>query len=93
MKFYITKYALTKGISCLDAEPCIGFSNMIRSKNFMRSEPYHKPDWHRTRADAIARSEEMRTKKIASLKKQLSRLEKLDFRSQAEKAEAKYHAE
>jgi hypothetical protein len=39
----------------------------------------HKPDWHTTPEAAIARAEEMRTKKIASLKKQIAKLEAMTF--------------
>lgn len=37
-------------------------------------------DWHRTPEAAIARAEEMRAEKIASLKKQIERLMKLEFK-------------
>ena len=36
-------------------------------------------EWHRTKEAAIAKAEEMRQKKIAGLKKQIERLEKLEF--------------
>jgi hypothetical protein len=36
-------------------------------------------EWHRTEAEAIARAEEMRIAKIASLKKQIAKLEKMKF--------------
>jgi hypothetical protein len=40
---------------------------------------FHRPDWHETKEAAIARAEVMRKKKLASLKKQISRLEALSF--------------
>jgi len=39
----------------------------------------HGNDWHRTEEAAIKRAEEMRLKKIASVKKQLGKLEKMRF--------------
>lgn len=38
-------------------------------------------DWHRTKESAIAKAEEMRKKKIASLKKQIEKLEKMEFKN------------
>ena len=75
-KVFITKYALTQGI-------------LIRKVEFSKEEPnecidkntgyyyicYRKPEWHITLGEALAKAEDMRTKKIASLKKQISRLE------------------
>ena len=42
-------------------------------------ETAHGNDWHRTEADAVARAEQMRVKKIASLEKQIAKLKKLSF--------------
>jgi hypothetical protein len=39
----------------------------------------HKPYWHLTRAEAVKQAETMRQKKIASLRKQLAKLEKMRF--------------
>lgn len=36
-------------------------------------------EWHRTRESAVAKAEEMRCKKIDSLKKQIEKLEKKRF--------------
>ena len=36
-------------------------------------------DWYRSREDALARAEEMRAKKIKSLRDQISKLEALQF--------------
>jgi hypothetical protein len=45
------------------------------------STKYHSEgiEWHRTESSAIARAEEMRLAKIASLKKQIAKLEKMKF--------------
>ena len=75
MKVYITKYALTRGILEADAELNPRFPTMV-STNLGH---FHGKDWHETKEAAIYRAEEMRTKKIASLKKQIEKLEALKF--------------
>lgn len=85
MSYYITKYALSMGISVLeDADFEVGDSGMLCPKShvpFSGRNYFHKEggEWHRTKKAAITRAEEIRIAKIASLKKQISRLEKLDF--------------
>lgn len=77
MKVFITKYALTQGIiETDDAEICSIAEKMISSPKYGF---FHGKDWHDTQAEAIAFAEEMRTKKIASLKKQIAKLEKINF--------------
>lgn len=72
---WVTTYALTKGILVADdAEVCS--ATMIASK---RLGYHHGNDWHRTEAAAIARAEEMRVAKIASLERQIAKLRKLTF--------------
>ena len=81
MKVWITKYALTQGIFEIEAEECgMGFPGMIQTKEEYPSY-YHKEgkDWHRSKESAIKRAEEMRQKKISSLKKKLEKLEKMKF--------------
>lgn len=80
MKVYITKYALTQGIYEAEAEECSGFNGMIKIDGEY-PEYYHREgrDWCRTKEDAVKRAEEMREKRILSLKKQIEKLEKLRF--------------
>lgn len=80
MKVYITKYALTQGIFEAEAEECPGFKGMIEISGEY-PEYYHGEgkDWHRTKAGAVKRAEEMREKKILSLQKQIERLKNLKF--------------
>lgn len=56
---------------------------MIRfRRRFSGFEEYARgKDWHRTPEAAIARAEEMKAAKIASLRKQIDRLEKLEFKA------------
>lgn len=73
MQVYISKYALTQGIIETEAE--VG-SLMIKTK----THGYlHDREWHKTREEAVKRAEEMRVKKITSLKKKITQLEKMRF--------------
>lgn len=79
MKVWITKYALSTGIKELEVEQSDGFLDMVRGK--LLNDYYHGEgmDWHRTYESATVRANEMRQKKIASLKKQIEKLEKMRF--------------
>lgn len=81
MKIWITKYALSEGIIEKEGEECPGFPRMIqiRIPGKASSEFFHKPDWHTSKEEAISRAEEMRQKKIASLQKQIKKLERMTF--------------
>lgn len=75
---WITKNALTSGIECVKARvsktrPCM---IIYGPYGFAYREG---TDWHRTPEGALARAEEMRKAKIASLKKSIARLERLTF--------------
>jgi len=75
---WITKYALTSGI--LEYETSIsgiGDGGMICAENSYQC--FHKPYWHDTEVEALAHADQLRLKKIASLKKQIERLEALRF--------------
>lgn len=76
MKVYITKYALSRGIIETDAVECESFPDMIETKDFGY---FQGSDWHRTMEAAVAMAEEMRLKKIESLKKQIEKLEGMKF--------------
>jgi len=83
MKAYITKYALTDGVELKEGE--------IIEDYFKLSEKTYSPlvfknDFHGTAGGAILRCEEMRTAKIKSLKKQIAKLEALDFVDMVRKA-------
>lgn len=92
MKVWITKWALTSGIAiCEDAISMSDGGSPIAKINRYRDrkgehvswlQPYfRKPDWHESIADARSAFDEMRARKIASLRKQIARLEKLTFES------------
>ena len=73
-KVWISKYALGQGIFQRQAE--IHSDGVCKPVNLGWIS---KSCWHKTKEEAIARAEEMRKAKIASLKKQLEKLENLRF--------------
>ena len=76
MKIWNTKYALTRGIVEQEAIQV----SMTTVKNGVASYLHGEgKEWHRTNKSAVARAEDMRNKKIDSLKKQLATLESLRF--------------
>jgi len=82
--FWITKYALTSGIQQVTAnDPAgSGFPEMlIVERPTCFPQHYHGDgrEWHRTRESAVTRAEVVRKAKIASLQKQIAKLEKLSF--------------
>ena len=82
IKVWISKYALTQGIFEIEAEICEGsMTGMVADINNRTFGLYHGEgrEWHKTKEEASKRAEKMRLKKIASLKKQIEKLEKMDF--------------
>ena len=78
-KAWVTRYALSDGILKGEAEvkggDGIWFYRPDGSWPFLVSGT----DWHRTEEAAIQRAEEMRVRKIASLRKQIAKLEAMTF--------------
>ena len=77
---YLTAHALTSGIKTVQAQRCPDINpSMISFKAGNYTNCAHKEglDWHLTEEGALARAGEMRIMKIASLKKQIYRLETL----------------
>lgn len=82
MRIWNTKYALSGGITEHEAEEtsnptmvCIPKSEKTLSYYLHREGE----DWHKTRESAIKRAESMRVAKIASLKRQIVKLEGRKF--------------
>lgn len=75
---WITKYALSTGVFEADAEVC-GIEDMIEVTTNGYSAYYHGNDWHANKEDAIKRFNDMRDRKIKSLKKQLLKIEDMKF--------------
>lgn len=82
---YVTKYALTQGILTVNAQLCERSSTemieVVGSRSGGVSQYFHGKgkDWHTSMADAIAKANEMRLKKIESMKKQIEKLESMRF--------------
>jgi len=80
---FVTKYALTQGVfECLAEIYKDTESKMIRYRiEGSRFDQYvHGNDWHKDRESAVEKAELMRTKKIASLSKQIAKLQSIDFK-------------
>lgn len=81
MKVFITKYALSAGIQEEDVEICREDVSMCsyRTARMSCDNYLNGNEFHKTREEAVRHAESMRVKKIASLQKQLAKLEKLKF--------------
>lgn len=76
---YITKYALSAGITKREGE-------ISESGSFQYRDPVHRgllwawhTDYRLAETEALEKAEDMRKKKIASLKKQIAKLEAMTF--------------
>lgn len=78
IKVFTTRHALTLGIEEVEGKICTD-SMFCEKGPFGRYFYVEGRDWHRTKESAIAKAEEMRMKKIKSLKKQIEKLEKIKF--------------
>ena len=79
MKVWITKYALTDGIIEAEGEP-YGLEWISASwDNGYRCNDFKQGEWFDIKERAIQKAEEMRQEKIASLKKQIKKLEEMRF--------------
>ena len=74
MKVWITKYALTSGITEHDSESF--WCDMVKYGAMYYA---HGKYWHGSYIGALMRAEEMRIAKRASLKKSIARLEAMRF--------------
>ena len=79
MKLWITKYALTAGVFEAEGKVDGKFARIIANGPWASEASIMVPDWHQTKAEAIARADRMRIKKIASLRAQIAKLEAMTF--------------
>lgn len=80
MTIFVSKYALSSGIQRFDNAEESHTPTMVVVRSERGSlDCFHNDEWHLTEEDAKQRAEDMRIKKIASLKKQIAKLEKLSF--------------
>jgi len=82
MIIYITKYALTDGI--LEAEATISDNSpemaVVRSKDYNIDQYFHKNEWFYELEQAISNSRNRQRKKLVSLKRQIEKLKRTDFK-------------
>jgi hypothetical protein len=79
MKVYVTKYALSDGISEYN-NFCVSSTGQIQVINEDGYEEYyHLNDCHFIREDAIRRANEKKECEIEKLKKQLDKVKALEF--------------
>ena len=91
MQVWITKFALTRGILVGQTigeaqEHFAGYSNVVRvpkhagyHKGRYHSGYYSDTEWYRTEKDAIEHVEKLRDAKLKTLRKQIDKLEKMQF--------------
>lgn len=80
MKAYITKYALTAGIIETDQAEQLHNDSRIRANIGMDSNYFDALDWHKDKSYAINRARLMKQRRIESLKKQIKKLEAMEFK-------------
>ena len=81
-KVWVTKYALTQGIFEEEVTFGSGTTEMVVTNHDNGCGNYYHGkgrEWHETKASAVAKADEMRKAKIASMKKKIMKLEKLNF--------------
>lgn len=80
-KVYVTKYALTKGILVFKkVKHCLNISIDMISITDRYNQCFHKGEWYIDLDKAITMAENMRFKKIESMKKKITKLEKMEFK-------------
>jgi len=77
---WATKYALTTGIEKLDVEISGGMV-IERAPRLPRYFHGEGREWHRSWEGALAHAEKMRADKIASLRKSITKLEKMTWKA------------
>lgn len=77
MRVWITKYALSVGIQEKEVEDCGG--RMVKGPGTFEYFHGEGREWHRHREPAVERAEIMRENKINSLRKNITKLEKMKF--------------
>lgn len=79
MKVWITKYALTRGVMQINAMVVPRSSKTYVRGKLANGAPIFTREWYGTAGEALRVAEQMRLAKIASLKRQIARLEAPDM--------------
>lgn len=80
--YYLTRYALTEGIKVVEGEPSDLDADYINIGGYFGSFKLGGEIFE-TLPEAVAGAERKRVKKIASLKKQIAKLEKMTFEAKS----------
>lgn len=76
---WVTKYALSSGIFEAEAEIVDDTMAVVRQYKGGLDIYLHRNEWHTNQADALFDARTRRSRKIASLHKQIRKLENMDF--------------
>lgn len=85
MIFYITKYATTRGIIEIDTDKLRDYKVNDGTRLYAHYRDgnisiLNGGEWYTSKSMAVADAEQRRMKKIESLKKQIEKLEKIEFK-------------
>lgn len=85
MIFYITKYATTRGIIEDDTDKLMDYKVTDGTMLYAHYRDgtilfLNGGEWYTSKSMAVADAEQRRMKKIESLKKQIEKLEKIEFK-------------
>ena len=85
MIFYITKYATTRGIIEADTDKLMDYKVTDGTRLYVHYRDgtilfLNGGEWYTSKSMAVADAEQRRMKKIESLKKQIEKLEKIEFK-------------
>jgi lipocalin len=77
---WISKYALTRGLYEVTVTQSVNDPTFDRVVG-VQNEGYvdEGKNWHRTRGEAVLRAKDLRDARVASLRKQISKLEGMTF--------------
>lgn len=84
MKFFLSKYALTDGIKEAEGKVVKGDTVYAKLDGYYSLFAFGK-EAHETREAAVEAAEFLRARKLASLRRQIAKIEELDFSKEAGK--------
>lgn len=78
MRIWVTRHALTRGIPCVEAHVDGAMARYQLPGAYVPQFAHVEGrDWHKTEEAALARADEMRRERIATLKKSIDKLQKM----------------
>jgi hypothetical protein len=81
MPYFITRYALTKGIFEIEAKIADHHKRIIMQTVDAKGINcyYHAREWWESREEAVKQARKMRDRKVESLRKQIEKLKEMEF--------------